>query len=156
MPTPMDFPILSALIWTPGLHSKRAPATPPGTTESTSRVRGADGALPTINVELAVEAVQVSRRGYWVVTRRPYSTDPSRLYKFGRTVPPRRPIVHLGSLLLLQADCAADCVFFKQLPYGDVSIEQLAAPLGIYLSALRYPDGSARTHIASRRPYMVD
>lgn len=124
-----------------GLRFVIPPATPPG--EYRLEVSGRDAAGREMSVPLqitvdavTVEAAAVAARppvvllnGFQVICTDDASTVAASADTFGQ-------------LATLLQDDGASVLYFNNCSYGDISIEQLAAQLAVYLAGLRYTDGT--------------
>lgn len=137
---PLDYPFRAEA--TPeGLRIVAPPATPPGDYSVEITGRDAAGRAVSAALQMTVDAVTLEPavaaarppvillNGFQLVCSDTASTVAASSDTFGQ----------LASLL--QADGAA-VLYFNNCAYGDISIEQLAAQLGIYIAGLRYTDGT--------------
>jgi uncharacterized protein (TIGR03437 family) len=141
---PLEFPILVEMTSAPrpsGLKFVIPPATPPGEYAIEVAGRRPDGRSASIVLQLSVESVTLSPaavtarppvillNGFQPICTDSASTLAASVDTFGQ----------LASLL--QADGVA-VGYFNNCSYGDISIEQLAGQLNIYLAGLQYTDGT--------------
>jgi uncharacterized protein (TIGR03437 family) len=130
-----------------GLRISTPPGTPPGSYKIEVTGRGLDGRTVTKTLRITVDPVMVPR----AVSGRP---PVILLNGFQITCSGETDSTLLASqdtfgqmATLLQND-GASVTFFNNCAYGsDVPIEELAAELGNYISALRYTDGTPVTQV---------
>ena len=145
----LEFPIrvlTTAAPEPPGLKLVIPPATPPGDYTIEVTGRGRDGRSISTTLQMKVEAVTLSAatvavrppvvllNGFQLVCGDTASTLAASVDTFGQ----------LASLL--QAD-GVGVAYFNNCTYGDISIEQLAGQLNIYLAGLHYTDGTPITQV---------
>jgi pimeloyl-ACP methyl ester carboxylesterase len=125
----------------PGLKLVIPPATPPG--EYTVEVTGRDSGGRPLSVTLQVTVDAVTVEPAVVATRPPaillngfqvICTD------YASTVAASADT--FDQLATLLQDDGASVLYFNNCAYGDISIEQLGAQLGVYIAGLRYTDGT--------------
>jgi len=138
---PLEFPIRVLTTEPSGLKLVIPPATPPGDYTVEIAGRGPDGRSISTALQVRVDAVTFSPEavavrppvillnGFQLVCGDTASTLTASVDTFGQ----------LASLL--QTD-GVGVAYFNNCTYGDISIEQLAGQLNIYLAGLQYTDGT--------------
>ena len=139
---PLEYPIRATV--TPGGAGLRfviPPATPPGdyTVEVTGR--DANGRTLSTAVQVTVDAVTVQAAA--VAARPPVILlNGFQLFCTDDASTAAASADTFGQLATLLQDDGASVLYFNNCAYGDISIEQLGAQLGVYLAGLRYTDGT--------------
>ena len=138
---PLEFPIRVLTTEPTGMKLVIPPATPPGDYTVEIAGRGPEGRSISTALQVRVDAVTFSPEavaarppvillnGFQLVCGDTASTLTASVDTFGQ----------LASLL--QAD-GVGVAYFNNCTYGDISIEQLAGQLNIYLAGLQYTDGT--------------
>lgn len=139
---PLEYPIRVEV--TPGgsgLRFVAPPATPPG--EYTVEVAGRDANGRSLSTSLQVMVDAVTVQPAAVAARPPVillngfqalCTDNASTVTASADT--------FGQLATLLQDDGAAVLYFNNCSYGDISIEQLGAQLGVYIAGLRYTDGT--------------
>ena len=138
---PLEFPIRVLTTEPTGMKLVIPPATPPGDYTVEIEGRGPEGRNISTALKITVDAVTFSPEA--VAARPPVILLNGFQLACGDTASTLTASVDtFGQLAsLLQTD-GVGVAYFNNCTYGDISIEQLAGQLNIYLAGLQYTDGT--------------
>ncbi len=123
------------------------PATPPGEYELEVAGKGTDGRTLSANIHVAVSAVSVPRSTIGrppVIFLNGFQLS-CTITGTGSTAPDSQGT--FGEMYMLLEAESAPVLFFNNCAYNDITIEQLASQLAVYIATLTYTDGTPVTQV---------